>query len=327
MKGDEVVAKSEAQKKSLTDDGTPVVCACFGLTEKGIKDYFSDPSSTLDGLVRDTGVGTKCTACLLDVDLILDQHFKLHIDPGAVFKATEGQVITRPAQHGFSQLMDERESGFFIQNDEISTVLTFVNYSELFEGSDTLTTFEYRLRLYANDGTKAIDVTGEVLPEKDAVIRFSEFENCPKEGWFLLSLKARGEGMYGSLRPQFMLVGKNFSATVHTQPHFSACTQKSIMLLPDDTGFHSTISVLNPQTQTVSVTLTVRGIDGQKRDGKSMTLPALGSTLVNLDEMFFQQPAGEPCYVQVSSDKPVRKHIINHLSDGRWSIDHFPNFK
>ena len=313
-------------KQSYTDDGSCVICACFEVTENQIRNYFSDPENSVDGLAVDLGVGTKCTACLLDVDLVLDEHFNTHIDPNVVFKATD-KLGKANKESGFREYMDERESGFFVQNGEISTVLSFVNYSELFEASDTLATFDYRLRIFGNDGQMARDLRGTIVHDDAALIRFSEISNCPPEGWFLLSFNAQDEGMYGALRPQFILAGSNFSATVHTQPHWSACTGKSVMLLPDNEGFKSSVSVLNPSSKPAQITISVRDVEGNEGPSYKMDLISLGAEIIDLDKILPRQPAGVPTFVQIASNIPVRKHIINHLSDGSWSIDHFPNFK
>lgn len=317
---------TEQPQKSFTDDGSEVVCACFEVTKNQLSEYLSKPGNTVEGIAVDLGVGTKCTACLLDVDLYLDEHFKKHIDPSIVFKATENVQQDVPAGK-FRGYLNERESGFFVQNGTIKTILSFVNYSELFEGSDTIATFDYRLRLYNYNGDLVVDTNGVIGPEKAVRIDFSDFPDCPEEGWFLLSVIAQNEGLCGSIRPQFMLVGENFSATVHTQQHMWACRRKSVMILPDESGYRSSVALLNPSKGGAAVTLALCDMQGNEVATHEMTLSGLGGGRIYLDDVFPATASGEVCIVHVASDIPIRKHIINHLSDGSWSIDHFPNSK
>jgi bacterioferritin-associated ferredoxin len=312
-------------KKTLTNDGSRIICACFEITEKQITDYLHDSSNTIDDLIIETGIGSKCTACLLDFDLLLDKHFKQKVKINKSFE--HDKIRNEEVKTKFKVYLNERESGFFINDEKISTTLTFANYGELFEKSETLPTYNYRLRLYDESGKKHVDIGGNLSKYEQKIIRFSSLTECPEKGWFLLSLKAVSDGMQGSIRPQFMLSGNGFSATVHTQPHKSACRGKAVILFPQKSGYNTTIPVINPYRKKANINFVLVSITGQIKQSIDVELPSLGVRFVNIDHIMKPEPCDIPLLLTVKSDIPVRKHVINQLGDNRLSIDHFPNSK
>ena len=52
------------------------LCFCFNVTKSDINTFLQDSSMSIDDLISEKKVGTKCTACLMDLDLYLDQMYK-----------------------------------------------------------------------------------------------------------------------------------------------------------------------------------------------------------------------------------------------------------
>ncbi|MHA1564236.1 MAG: (2Fe-2S)-binding protein, partial [Alphaproteobacteria bacterium] len=92
-----------------TSEASQVICLCKGLTRGDILTHFQDPAHNYDTLVRATGVGTQCTACLLDLDLIVDQACGEH---------ATSRVIADPRPqangHGLKFPIDQANSGLFL---------------------------------------------------------------------------------------------------------------------------------------------------------------------------------------------------------------------
>jgi bacterioferritin-associated ferredoxin len=59
--------------------GTPVdwtppsdlVCFCFGITRETVLAHIRRPGSSYENLIKETQIGTKCTACRMNLEILL----------------------------------------------------------------------------------------------------------------------------------------------------------------------------------------------------------------------------------------------------------------
>jgi bacterioferritin-associated ferredoxin len=316
----------EIQEKKV-DNADERVCVCRNVTVRDIRHHMAEPNATVEGLVAKTGIGTKCTACLLNLDVILSSFTAEGRAAGAALKL--GQKDWRNVGSGPLTPKDYLDSGFLMEESGLSTEFVCANYGLQFQPTDSVVSHEYSIQLFAEDGRRAGRTTGRLEPNNFIHVRLGEIADCPTRGWFLFRLKPLSFGLEGSIRPQFLIRGQNFAASVHTQPHWTACGGKAVMLTARNSTFSASVAMINAVTQSTRVIFRLSSLNNQKADlqEKEIVLPGLGSALISADELFHAPESNSDFLLSVVSDNPTRKHIVNHLSDGAWSIDHFPNSK
>ena len=311
-------------KKSFCENDRQI-CNCFNITVNDIKEYMVDGSRTIDDLVRDTAIGTKCTACFLDVDLVLND---LQKDQGSV--AT--QALTKSKRNwtkssGIELAQLRKESGFFINQNGMKTTLVCGNDGFLFEKGDTVVPFNYQIYIFDENGEIRASKKGILQSYQTLTLDFCDIPKCPSQGWFVLNLIASKRGLEGATRPQFFIHADGFSASVHTQPVSSACTSKISMLKRGVDGCRAKVQAMNATSSDTDVMLNLTSITGQKIASYPTNLPRKGSFIWDLDNIFPDLVYEDWMLIEVKSDKPIRKHIIHLLNDGSWSLDHFQNAK
>lgn len=298
------------------------LCFCFNVTEADVLEHFSDGVGTYESLVEKTKIGTKCTACLLDLDLVLDE---LH-------QARNSAIIADHEEAGSAytirQPVDFTDSGFFMTGNGMSTRVRLSNFSQMYRPGAQIVPFRFDLILFSEMGRIIGRRVGDIEEEADTTIAFSDCLDAPVNGWFLLNLFPLAEGYFGTLRPQVAIGGVGWCATYHTQPHMMASMGKyrhEVVLMGNGSRLATSISVINTSRRPTNLTISLRNpSDGSSQTGK-LALQSMASRILDLDTLFPQAVAGEPLFVSVRSDQPTRKHIINIHADGSWSVDHFPN--
>jgi len=316
---------SKVASARSAEPGARMICACFDLTWADIDTFMARADTTVEGLIEETRIGTKCTACLLDLDLALNDIADSGDAAGAALSRSRrdwrevgaGRLIAR----------DYLDSGFLIEDGGVWTELVCANYGQFFELGDSVATFDYTVRLFDENGRAAGRSRGSLGRGDCLRLRFGEIPGCPKRGWFLLRLKPRSFGLEGSIRPQLLLHGPNFTASVHTQPHWMACRGKAVMVAPVAAAWRTGISIVNASRRRTHVGFRLARPDAPDESAASLDLTGLGSCLVELDDLFDPPAPGAVYLLSVTSNRPTRKHVINRLDDGSLSIDHFPNSK
>ena len=301
------------------------LCYCFDVSEQDVRDHFLRDGRDYDDLVARTRIGTKCTACLLDLDLVLED---IHRRPGNLLRLAAGGERAARENRGFKMPADHADSGFFVCENGVSTVIRLANYGVLFEEDSPNVSYNYSLFLISQDGRLCTRHRGHIAVSEDLEIELASLANCPGRGWFLLSMYPTGDGLFGTLRPQVALMGPNWNATYHTQPHMMATTGNyrfSVVMRGDDNSLSGAVSIVNTVRKVTNAVFSLSDTEGAFEIRKSVEVPARGSSLLALDDLFPSAPAGRPLFVSVGSEHPTRKHIVNWHADGSWSIDHFPN--
>jgi hypothetical protein len=273
-------------------------------------------------LIESTGIASKCTACRLDLDLILES---LHqAKPGQATTAAEGPAEGRGLLRRPQDLSD---AGFVVNRDGVTTVLRVDNKGLLFEDRSWVVDYDHVLRLFAPDGRVVFRDSGRLAVDGALLFDFGAIDVCPDEGWFLLSLYPRGRGLVGTTRPQLVLKGPNWTSSVHTQWLAMSCRFKAALLRAEAAMTNSIVSLINATRATTTATIELSAPDQGYLASRAITLPPFGSQLVEIDATFDDLPPQANIAVAVHSDRPVSKHLIIRHSDGSWSQNHFPNAK
>jgi len=299
-----------------------VVCYCFDVTRAVIRTHMAKPGNTVETLVAETRVGTKCTACLLDVDLVLGQ-----IHAGASARGLSPLPDEAPLRSFFTHAHDFTDSGFFVNDSAVSTTVRIANWGPMLERFAGVVPMRGIVRIFGADGRLHHKRPVRIEPQTDFSLAFGEIAGLPRHGWFHVSLAGQSPGIMGSIRPQVMLRGRDWIATYHTQPHAMACRYKAVLIRSRRGRLGSAISVVNQGGRANDVKVSLSTLEGQAVAEFALRLPGLGADLVDLDAAFDRIPDEGAFFVGIHSERPTRKHIVNRHATGTWSVDHFPNQK
>jgi bacterioferritin-associated ferredoxin len=299
-----------------TDQNT--LCYCFGVTAKLVSEHLSKPGNTYETLIETTGIGTKCTACLLDLDVAMQKVFAT--------KAKQNKGRRRHPKTGLlSVAADETNTGYVINQGDVTTILRVVNRSLMFAGGNYLPSFKYRLCLFNEHGRCCATLAGTLHSECDMEIDFSTLPGSPTIGWYWISLEAQGDGYLGSLRPQTLLRGSCWAATYHSQLLSMADFEKFVMVRSHGGHTGAIVPLINPNNQPADVSLT---LECGAFKGKAMSkVAANGMQLLEVDKLFGGIPQDADLLLSLYSILPTQKYIIMRHSSGALSLDHFPNKK
>ena len=303
--------------------GSDIICFCYGVRRADIYEHFKESDASYDTLVAKTRVGTKCTACLLDLDLIVD-------DASGERAVQKVKGDARPEAFGAGLVKiptDQCNSGFFFNRDGMSTIIRFANHGPMFEAMPHLSAYRYSLRLISDQGRCVAGSRGRLDVGNDVTIDLAASPDTPPQGWFILSFYPESEGLLGSVRPQIGLQGPNWTTCYHPQYHHYACRGRAIPVEKVNGRFSTDVHMINASRRTTNVIFEVVSSQSSYCAQYRRQLGGYHAALQSMDDAFPNAPNDEVLTVLVRSDNPVRKHILGYLADGTISVDHFPNFK
>jgi len=304
-----------------------ILCACFDVTKSEVENFLKKPDANIEELYANLKIGSKCSACLADLDLILNNSQQVD-NTTTKINFSNDENFEMDSQGSFP---DERlDSGIFICEEGISTSLQLANYNPLYRDTNEAVDHSYHVRLFSEDGKLSSNHKGKVKVGDTLSIEFNKIRNCPKRGWFLTSLTPEKAGFYGTLRPQILLKGKDWALTSHVQPHIHATygptrqPRRSHMYIKSVNGKTNTsLSVINAANKEGNFTINLS--EGSYEGVYSQKINANGSTIVDIDEKIKDIPKDAVLLIAVSSSVATRKHILMESENGTISMDHFPN--
>lgn len=302
----------------MTED--PIICYCFGTRRDAVRRHFSKPEARLEDLIAETSITTKCTACTLDLDVLLDDIQSSERLAGPRATAIEAESA------GWPNRIERVDSGFLICDDKITTHIRLANYPPNFDSPELCTPHDWKLKIFDNDGRVRKTAAGRIGVGEEIGIELAELGDCPAQGWFLLRLFPNGPGHYGTVRPQAALQGEDWVACYHTQFHTDASREGRRSGTPLRTvgGFtHAVVSIINGASKPATWQATMEG-DGRTRTVEGR-LAGDGACMLGVDAAFPGLPDSASLILRVRSSRPTRKNLINRHPDGSLGVDHFPN--
>ena len=299
------------------------LCFCFNVTKSDINTFLQDSSKSIDDLISETKIGTKCTACLMDLDLHLDQMYKNK--KNNIIKFSEIEVDRKKKLLSFKSFSD---SGFCFSDKEIETNLSLQNYDQNFSKENKSVSFTWQLRVFNSLGKKVKKKTGVIESNTGTLLNISKYLEDEDGGWFIIKLKGQEDGFFGTLRPQVILVGSSWTASYHTQPHYMASKtghRTRVFVKSVNGKLNAKIHVINASLMKNEINLNLYDISGKKLQSSNKRTSGRSGKFFDLDKIFKISTNNNIYTLEVKSSKPTRKHIINSLKDGSFSVDHFPN--
>lgn len=303
-----------------------VLCTCEGITRGDLHYYFSNSDASLDDFIADTKYGTRCTACMLALDVELES---LSIKSAREVSSNFSTFSSKKSK--FMRSVELVESGFFLNLEDVKTKLVISNCKNQFidKSENNLVEYEYKLKVYEDSGTIIKRSTGKI-PVLGRMEYDFGLQDSYRNGWFWLLLVPKGCGYFGSIRPQVCLQHNNWISTVHTQPHGSSCRKKSVLVKRLNGVFNSFVHIINSSTKVKNEINFQLSVTSRHKEcavtSKKIDLAPNSSRLISIDEIFCGNKMEDCLYtLTVNSSEIARKHILIRQSDGSFSIDHFPN--
>ncbi len=310
--------------KSKSED---ILCACFDVSKSEVRSFLSKPNAHIEELYSNLKVGSKCTACLADLDLLLSEAHNID----SSYKKRDLKIPENFEVEFQGTYPDERlDSGIFLCDNDINTSLQLANYNPLFRDTNEAVNHNYHIRLFSESGKVTSHIKGIAIVGETLSIDFSSLKNCPNRGWFLISLIPSKSGFYGTLRPQVLLKGKDWAMTSHVQPHMHATygpsrqPRRAHMYIKSVNGKTNTaLSVINAANKKGNFTIELTA--NSYKEIYNQQINANGSAIVYLDKKINNIPKDGVLLIAVSSSVATRKHILMESENGTLSMDHFPN--
>jgi bacterioferritin-associated ferredoxin len=224
-------------RDTLRDDS--IACACTGLTVNQVRGLMAEkPGLDFDKLQDETGAGRKCTACLLDLELLYVDLSQRAAHP-ALKKADAAAVPDQPKslKRRLYDLLDAipilvpvHEPNFMplIHGPGISSRLWLANFSLLYKGSPTPPDFAVNIRVRDSRGRvvlseqRRLDTQTEIRLDASNVLPASESgETYSQRGISFGSIEvdriADAPGVRGTTRPQVEFISPGSFSSLHTQ--------------------------------------------------------------------------------------------------------------
>lgn len=303
-------------------DGSEILCVCFGVTKNDVHDHMARPNCSVDDMISATRIGTKCTACLLDLDITLND-IQQSRDSGTASKDTKSVVEIGPGDSPVEHL----DSAFFVCADGVKTVLRIANFTPMFEPGLEAVDHTYTIWLMDEGGRIASRTDGLIGANAQIEVDFSQIDGCPPRGWFLISCFPKGAGFYGTLRPQALLVGEGWASSYHVQPQYAASNKYrrlSIVVKSTDHKTNNSVFIFNGERRKGSMRIEIDSRESDFHAECSAFVEANGMCVVDVDKEFPSLPESEIMLLTVESDTITKKYLAAVQPDGQWSADHFP---
>lgn len=304
--------------RAAANDEDPVICMCCNMRRSEILDYMAQPGSSYDSLTQDLGVGGKCTACRMDLEMLLGQPLKF---------TTVGRRSDLVGA-GFGRTRaDQLNCGFLRIDDEVETLLRLANPPQPNGSTDILADYALTLAVFDAEGRERGRWRGALERGAGRTIDLREVAGPVGYGWFTVDATAKSAGLAGNIRPQVLLKGRGWAAPYHAQLVSMASKLRSVMVASRDGRTGATFPVLNTGRTPAKMTVSLFGTAGPLGERRT-AVPAEGLALFDVDDAFAAELAGHPRAILtavVTTSLPTRRYILVRQDDGAYSVDHFPN--
>jgi hypothetical protein len=302
------------------------------------------PDLSFEDLCTALNIGTKCTACLLNVESAYYEAYETR--PANFVAAGEAVTARQPKRangghrsvkqalynvvDSIAPLQPKTAMHIFpvIAAKGLRTVLTMSNRFPTAIGANSAP-FDCRIEIRDEHGTiletKSFDLSSGENFDIDVSAPLSairgQSEVISGACWVYLTPTARGN--VGSTRPHFKLVGDRGVSAVHTQVINTASASQ--LLSRENPVERHFIHMTNPYNDPMNSRTTVAPLSGPGEQEIASTIPAKGSVLIELPRLDSTLNGGAPIYRMTNkSERRRRAHIL--IADSKltlMSADHF----
>jgi bacterioferritin-associated ferredoxin len=287
----------------MTDQTTErdeMLCGCSAITVGQYYDYLAANPKDFDEVLRQTGAGQTCTACLLDLEYHYVRASELRAqsggksDPLSDRTPAEKVSVKRRIYNAVDALsplvpMKLRQVAPVIYGKGVTQYLCVANDSLMYEGELKAPPFNLEVALWDSEG-RLVHEEHEVCEDGESVridlstplVNASPAANDElKIGWMDLMRRGASSGIRGTTRPQVEIVSPAGACAVHTQAESDRLQSGlTIRLRPgEDRHF---LAVVNVEKKPLDfrMTLTTRALN--EPIVVPVEVPAMGARLVEI---------------------------------------------
>ncbi len=317
----------------VSHSGTPreaFLCWCEKVTHDAFRRAVSSaPEEQFYDLCRATGVGTKCTSCLLDAEAAYDEAARqpmTRIGTTAAPRRTDRLNAKRTLYAWLDRLSPRavipmRGIVPVLAGAGISTTVSVSNSSSRAIGAHS-PRFAVQLDLRDADGRSMGSVARTLAPGErldHEVPPWTDGEGL-STGSCRVSMKALGNGYRGSIRPHFTVKTTRSISCVHSQSNGRRTAFLRTVARPQ--GETQYLSVVNCEPEAASIQVRATR-DGDELMIRRVTIAPLGAMLIELAVPFEQRHSSKPIVAELKSDRRLRTHIVVAAGDpARISLHH-----
>jgi hypothetical protein len=321
---------------------TELICGCAAITLARYYEFIgSNPALGFEAVLKETGAGQVCTACLLD----LEHHYVRAIHERAPRTKT-GRAAGRKARstslkRRLYSLVDGvspsipyrlRSVAPVLYGGDVTEWLWISNHSMMFEQKVVAPTFRVTMILRNRRGgvvsrVEALVRAGESLRRDLSSPLAAASQESIKDlrvGWLELIRRGEGPGLRGTTRPQFEIEAPCGTCAVHTQAATPpTASGLSLRLRPaEDRTF---LTVLNTEAKPLQFRLSIAAPELAAPEQRLVEVAPRGVELIELT-----LPAGVEmgtdgllADVSWSANRTFKVHVLYaSLGLDQFSVDH-----
>ena len=326
-------------------DSENIICGCMSLSLADLRARLAkNPNMVFEDLTSQTGAGTKCTACLLDLEFYFVEAQSKGPSRPAHFKDDMEVTIAdndlKQRLYGWLDRVSPLAPYHFnnsvpvLYGNGVEQGLWITNRSMLFEGEQCAPSMRMDFIVRDHQGRFVKRVRENVAPESSFRYRISEAlqESMPpaKAGEVGIgSVEIRRQGMSagirGTTRPQIEIVTPNAACAVHSQA-MTGAGRNWFACLYRPGQERMFFSLLNGVNRDMAIEMSYPiGVPGVEPVTHRIQLPPRGATLheLKLPEDIAAKVGDMPISITWTAPAPHKVHAICATPAlDRFSIDH-----
>lgn len=323
-----------------------VVCTCVGLTRGQLENSIArEPEISFDALLKRSGAGSTCTACMLDLEYLFS------VSPRGGRQRVARDTVAPAARGSRGRMLKERVYRFLdrcspmvpyrlsnpmpvLAGLGIEEFVCVANDSLLYEGEIAAPPTTVGLSVRDAGGIVRYEGRHRVGPEETMRFEVSRFiapttgseTGLPTIGSVVITRLADRPGTRGTTRPQIIINAADGCCAVHSQaagpgdvPRWFTCLYRP----RDERCF---ISIMNASDKPLKGAMSYPfGVEGIQPKAHPIALPPHGTGIheITLDTEDAARLGGGPLTFKTQHDQPNKAHFLCASPDlRRFSIDH-----
>jgi bacterioferritin-associated ferredoxin len=319
----------------IPDQTDDIVCGCVNLTLGQLRAYAKDGRS-YQQLLDETGAGSKCTTCLLDLEYYFERGpGEAPGTPTSNPTNSERRSIKRAVYDFIDRLsppvpFTRLQRGPVLLRKGVEQWLVVANQKLLFADQFSPPPARISVQTFAGDGRALGTEHANVDTGTTARINLSamfpeEHKDDLTTGSFEMTCRWLGAGVRGTIRPQIVLGAAGGCGAVHTQGasahqhHWITCNHR-----PDDERVF--ISVVNVSAQAAPINIAYpHSIENVEALSHNFVIPPRGTWLheITLADPLASRLGTQPFDVEIACNALKNLHIVcTDPSIQQISIDH-----
>lgn len=262
------------EKESLDPDDK-LVCACREVALGDMRAMLSqEPNMSFDSFLASSTAGSKCTACLLDLE-----YYFVHLPRSGAGKTISKKSADRspePLRRRLYRWIDKlspmrplqlKNHVPVLRGPGVEEWIWLANYEMLDGKGKKVPDFDVTLRLYDASGRLVHDQHVALPVDSEFRGQMSEFLPQPGSGpasgdhaelsvgWLEVTRRAKADGVRGTTRPQIEIVTSKSACAVHGQSAgFGTGNEFDMICNPEDDRVF--VSLVNPSDVPIDFTMT-----------------------------------------------------------------------